>query len=552
MASSNSAQDVRCDICKDAKVQMHCDFCHVNLCINCIGKHVSDNYDNHRIVAYEQRDTISIYPRCATHKGKSCEFHCKKCNTCLCSFCTTVADTHKGHPISVLTDIYISKREAIEKDIDELAHIISPTFEEIATGLESEIANLDKEYEKLSFVLSKHGEEWHREINNIVDKMKMEIEAIKIKHTNILKNHLDEMKQKQNLIQETLLKVNRIEKSNYVSMFIEYSSKNKELSNFPPKFQVTLPTFSPQTINTKQLNELFGSLTPLSITKDENGYKLKKLSAKELLREPKLITSIDTGFENLQSVTCQNEGEIWTNARNNSDMKCFDSGGSLIKTVKTESDAAPFDIALTRDGDLLYSDGKSRTLNKTINEEKEEMIRLKNWVPKQLCITSSGDLLVTMCSDDFTQSKVVRFSGCTMKQTIQFDNEGKPLYSGNNKMKYITENRNLNICLADSGANAVVVVNKAGKLRFRYTGHPCTNNTKPFQPIGITTDSQCQILTADEANNCIHILDKDGQFLGFIGNCNLKNPYGIYVNKNDDLYIAENTGGKVKKIQYLK
>lgn len=46
--------------------------------------------------------------------------------------------------------------------------------------------------------------------------------------------------------------------------------------------------------------------------------------------------------------------------------------------------------------------------------------------------------------------------------------------------------------MADPSAGAVVVVNKARKLRFRYTGHPSKEN--PFIPRGITTNSQCKFL----------------------------------------------------------
>ncbi|XP_062599205.1 uncharacterized protein LOC134260671 [Saccostrea cucullata] len=158
-------------------------------------------------------------------------------------------------------------------------------------------------------------------------------------------------------------------------------------------------------------------------------------------------------------------------------MKLYSNNqGSLLKSITTKSGNRPEDIAVIEKRDLIYTDCKVKTVNVVKDEKIEEVIRLQNWEPQGVCSTSSGDLLVIMHSKDKIQTKVVRYFGSSKKQTILFDDQGKPLYSSAtilfifDKYWYVTENRNLDICVSDCGAKAVVVVTQAGKLRFRYTG----------------------------------------------------------------------------------
>ncbi|XP_052680700.1 uncharacterized protein LOC128161464 [Crassostrea angulata] len=554
MDHRSTAQDIhRCDICEAAIIHSYCDFCHVYLCKLCIGEHISDGYQNHAIVPFEERRSTLIYPKCPTHPQKSCDLHCKDCNIYICTFCLG-SKQHKGHDIRVLADIYKEKKETILKEGNELKNLLSPTYEEMIHDLEKQIANLDKGYGKLTAAIFKHGEEWHKEIDVIITNMKTEIYEIKIKHKDILQKHLDEIKQIQSLIDQTAQTLKEIEESNEVSMTIGYKSKNSEFSKLPLKVMVSLPTFIPEPVDQQKLYSLFGQIRSIPTALKQyvlTPNKQSNTSVRKLLDEPELVLEIQTSLYNLRNVAYVTDEKIWTTGETD-EIKCLNDRGHIIRTIRMKFMEWPDDIVVDSYGDLIFSASEARTVNKVKNEQSKVLIKLKKWTPGQLCITSTGDLLVTMFSDDDSQSKVVRYSGSTEKQTYQFDNEGEPLFSGNDNIKYITENKNNDICVADCEAAAIVVVDQYGKLRFRYTGCTTSIMGDSFEPHGITTDSQSRILTADSYSNFIHILDKNGQFLRHIYNCDLILPWGLCVDNIDNLFVCEYATGFVKKIKYCK
>jgi hypothetical protein len=225
-------------------------------------------------------------------------------------------------------------------------------------------------------------------------------------------------------------------------------------------------------------------------------------------------------------------------------MKLLNLRGDLLTSIQTKSVYWPEDIAVTRDGDLVYTDPINNSVNLVKKKKHRTLITVQGWRPRRVCCTAAGDLLVTMYSNDHKQSKVVRYSGFTETQTIRYDDQGRPLYSG---AWYISENRNQDVCVSDG--ESVVVVTASGKLRFRYTGPP-SNTGESFTPEGITTNSQAHILVADRNNDRVHLLDQDGQFLRYIL-CGLSWPRGLCVDIRDNLWVAEQSTAKVKRIKYL-
>ncbi|XP_055998736.1 E3 ubiquitin-protein ligase TRIM36-like [Ostrea edulis] len=548
-----SAQDVLlCDSCETSPLQCHCELCQINLCTNCVGKHLLDSSKRHNVVPFKQKKSTPSYPECPTHADKQCELYCEECDVPVCSTCIS-SDKHRGHKISDILEKLGSKAQGLQNELEELETRVYPRYEEMASDVQTEKAKLETNYEEMTTAADQQEEIWHREITAIVNQVKSDIVEMKTKHMAALDKNTDEITHSITELKQIILNLKEILESNDISLISTYKSRNNEFRRLPPKVRVTLPTFSPQKINTDQLREMFGSLSPLSIN-TEHGDTMKSAEAvssppvKPLLDEPRVTATIDTGYDYLLSVSCLSEDQVWTCGTNET-MKLLNLQSKLLTSIQTKSGRRPGDIAVTRDGDLVYTDYCNNTVNLIKNKKIRTVITLQGWVPRNVCSTASDDLLVTMYSDDRKPSKVVRYSGSTEKQSIQFDDQGHPLYSSDCLDKYISENRNLDICVADWSANAVVVVNQSGKLRFRYTGHP-SNTKQSFSPVGITTDSQSHILTADYSNNRIHILDQDGQFLRYI-HCDLDYPLGLCVDIRDNLFVAEYGTAKVKKIQYL-
>nr|XP_022305807.1 uncharacterized protein LOC111112568 [Crassostrea virginica]XP_022305808.1 uncharacterized protein LOC111112568 [Crassostrea virginica] len=552
-----SAQDVvRCALCRDAVAPLYCNVCHTHLCKDCVEKHFSDKSKVHNVVPLEQFLSTLNYPKCPTHPTKQCELQCEQCDIPICISCIS-SGKHIGHKQLEIFADFESKKEVLRRDLQELEKSIFPKYQESAAIIKTQKTDQFKHSQKLTAELNKQGEALHREINIIIQRKQAEIDEMDAQHLAAIEKQEDETNKALHEIKQVIQDLKSLLDTSDVGLVSKYRSRIAEFRKLPTKLKISLPNLLPQKINREELLKQFGSINPLSIETEEQGYTVPSPGvessppARPLLDVPRLITEIPTtGYDRLYNVSCLSDEEIWTRG-DNKIMKLYNLKGKLLKSVQTKSGNTPQDIAVTRSGGLVYTDYNDRSINLVSGTQIQTLITLRGWRPHSLCSTATGDLLVSMTSDDGKQTKVVRYSGSKEKQTIQWDDQGKPLYSSGYGYKYLSENRNLDICVADFEAGAVVVVSAAGKLRFRYTGPPSTPG-ESFYPYGITTDSQANILTSDSVNDRIHIIDQYGYFLRFIHNCGLQSPWGLCVDSRDDLFVAERDTGKVKKLQYYK
>lgn len=432
---------------------------------------------------------------------------------------------------------------------------IYPRYCSIVSSIQAQKVDLNKNSQKLTTAIHKQGEIWHKEIDDIIIELNYHLGEMDSKHLGELNKQESDITRTISDITQIIGDLNKVLDSNDVSLVSAYKSKNSEFRKLPPKLIISLPNFVPKEINRFQIYEQFGSLLAISVKREERGYimdfrgSMVSPTDKPLISEPKVIEIVyEISSENMfiHNVSCLNDTGFWL-CKNHKFIIFYNLKKNETKSISTKSGNDPWDIAVTTGGDLVYTDYKDRSVNLVKSSRIQTLIKLRRWIPHNICSTSSGDILVILENDDYTQTKVVRYSGSIEKTSIQFNDSGQPLYS-TGITKYITENRNQDICVTDLDVNAVVVVKQTGKLRFTYTGPP-SSEVESFYPYGITTDSQCRILIADDfPNNRIHILEEDGRFLRFISNCALNRPCDICVDSKDILFVADSFN--VKRIKY--
>lgn len=204
MGTGFSAQDIiRCQLCDTPAPKLYCDLCHVYLCAVCAGKHLLDESKEHTIVSIKNRRSNPTCPKCLTHTSKLCKLRCEKYEIPICDLCVS-SETHRTHDVVELFEIFKSKKEVIQKDLQELEKSIYPLHKEIESKIPVQKSYLIKNSQKLTATLNKRGEDIHKEIDNIIYKMKSEIFEMKEKYMNILKKQEDEITHN---ISETLRKL---------------------------------------------------------------------------------------------------------------------------------------------------------------------------------------------------------------------------------------------------------------------------------------------------------------------------------------------------------
>ncbi|XP_061165660.1 tripartite motif-containing protein 2-like [Saccostrea echinata] len=540
MATAMGQDVIQCQLCP-SPVEHHCNICHINLCLSCIPKHLADKSRKHEIVEYKSKRENISFSSCSSHNRNRCLTYCQECKIPICSQC--VIGSHKNHDFTNIIDFLQKRKQEIIADTEEMENTIFPKYRNanpISTAAEFEKLLCAIEHRKERICKSVH-----ETCNNLKDKV-----------TNMKKEEILKCNKNLSLTEKAVKELNQVIQSNKAilrgndaSAIMKYEPINKHYLQGLEFSEFSWPYFFPGIIKEDQIVYLFGLYQTVNNLR-------KKPGMLKMMDEPVVVLKGQTIYGNddeLMSIRCSGIDNLIISG-NDGVIREVDKKGSQLKKILTHHDVWGLAINLQQEMVFSFSPYSSKNIDIYMFDKGKIKILLSipHWFPVGLCYTENEHLLVSMRSEDKTQSIVARYSGTAEIQKIQYGSQGQALFSTDvlNGLQ-LTENGDGNICVADNAGNAVIAVDSSGILRFKYIGDSSKQlKNQEFKPCHIDHDVNNQILISDiSKNNIVHILDCNGNFVRYI---EYPCDGGLSIDRNHNLVIGDRRKGKLNFIKYLE
>lgn len=552
-------------ICQDCsnKAKLFCKNCEVNLCRKCVGQHMlSPPLKEHDVIKYSHKHSGIPKIVCPTHREHRCDLNCQECHVPICIECIA-SMAHSSHKIKQIAEIFEEHEDVIVKETVFLEGKIAPEYVRIMEWMKRDIRDLPKNNVRLKSKLSEQARRLHSTIDRIVNKRCADLDVMMTRDVTRMKKSLLEFQNLLDAIRDVIQTNKELLKARR-SEILSYQSKIDKFTDMPLQSKIRSGSFTPAKIRDEEIYSLLGNLSPPTTTISEQA-SMKQIKEqivrlqfrqRKLLTRPKLTATIDTEYKVPYEVNCIGNDQAWVSG-NTDALSRVNSAGSVLERVRTPCGSSPYGLAVTKDGDLLYTDNTTQNVYVVKNGKVEALIRTQGY-PSGICSTSAGDIFVALSNQSYTEYdwndsiRVGKYCGASLTQEMQFDENNQQIFeNGYSSTLRITENINGDFCYVDYNANEVIIISPQGNVKSTYACHNVPTGGKTFGPHSITTDRQGHILVSDFKNACIHILNMDGRFLSAIECGGSSRPLGVSVDSEDRLWVVEGNSRKLIIIQYL-
>jgi regulator of replication initiation timing len=157
-------------------------------------------------------------------------------------------------------DVLKSKTKKMERDRKRLEDNTVPKYEDALSKLPALRESAWGRSSELMSSITKQGQIWHQEVDNIVNHIQAQIEKLTEKQLVILDRYEEELKALISKAKQSAIDLKKALNSKDFSFSFSYESKIIQFDKMYEPPEIKMPTFSPPKINTEELRQMFGSL----------------------------------------------------------------------------------------------------------------------------------------------------------------------------------------------------------------------------------------------------------------------------------------------------
>ena len=225
---------------------------------------------------------------------------------------------------------------------------------------------------------------------------------------------------------------------------------------------------------------------------------------------PPMISTF-TVANDIPSIACIGGGLAWVQTGCQALQLIDKTCNTVIDTIYAQSDIR--DFAITKDCRILLTEHGNKCVEVvSMKEFQRKILTLFNTElqPGGLCCLHDGTILVTF----HRNSKIIQYSakGEVLNELDHIELRC-PCRVAQNKLNhdiYITDKEGI----YPKAAGKIIALDSNFNFKYFYTGLAAEDEL--FTPVEICSDEAGHILIADMANDVVHVLDCEGQFIQYI------------------------------------
>lgn len=452
------------------------------MCAECRENHIHDlDTIDHNVVIYREKiyQNPTGHEVCPKHPDNDYEMYCEPCELPVCFYCAE----HRRHKWRNIQRVYQIKRQHHSKTFQKIRNEAILYMRVFLPEIKADVKFCHTQFclyrskmlAKVQKIINGLGEELHN-VNFKHACLTQKIETMK--HLTIIQSFVQKYEQSGRKPTQFLLFMKKIRLSDILCTHYATCHSVLSMTEVIKKEDVSV------------------SVSEIQIT-DRGKRRIGNERLLKLVSNPELQRRVEVkGVRGCSNISCMTSELVWISDSFNNLILTNTAGDTLHYRDDLCSEYGSHTV--NKEKEFFYID-RNYNIIKLSKDMKTTAIIIKKmdtaWIPRCICWSSLNlDLLIGMYRKDPRKGIVTRYSQSgKLTQIIQKDNTGLELY---NDPRYITENENGDVVVSDSiFPGAVVAIDRNGKHRFSYTGHPPGSELMLW---GISTDALSHILLCDK------------------------------------------------------